>query len=109
MFGTAAEYRTINGLKPDAKKHLIFADIEPVCIDSIGIEFQMFDKFGHFVNIFQKKKYFVQNTGYPVRGAKRLQLNMFLKRINQIDVTEKLQTALFPVCIQFIAIMKFNI
>lgn len=99
MFGTAAEYRTINGLKPDAKKHLIFADIEPVCIDSIGIEFQMFDKFG----------YFVQNTGYPVRGAKRLQLNMFLKRINQIDVTEKLQTALFPVCIQFIAIMKFSI
>lgn len=64
----------------------------------------MFDKFGHFVNIFQQKKYFVQNTGYPVRGAKRLQLNMFLKRINQIDVTEKLQTALFPVCIQFIAI-----
>lgn len=32
MLGTAAEYRTVDGLKPDAKKHLIFADIEPVCI-----------------------------------------------------------------------------
>ncbi|XP_031619587.1 sensory neuron membrane protein 2 [Contarinia nasturtii] len=37
------------------------------------------------------------NTGYPIRGAKRLQLNMFLKKINSIDVTEKLKTYLFPI------------
>lgn len=70
MFGTAAEYRTVNGLKPDAKKHLIFADIEPVCINSIGIEFQMFDKFGHFVNIFQKKKIFCSEYGISSERCK---------------------------------------
>lgn len=32
MLGTAPEYRTVNGLKPDPEKHLIFADIEPVRI-----------------------------------------------------------------------------
>lgn len=42
-------------------------------------------------------KFHSQNTGYPVRGAKRLQLNMFVKKINQIDVTEKLKTYLFPI------------
>lgn len=31
MLGAAAEYRTVDGLHPDPKKHLIFADIEPVC------------------------------------------------------------------------------
>ncbi|XP_055324872.1 sensory neuron membrane protein 2 [Sitodiplosis mosellana] len=37
------------------------------------------------------------NTGYPLRGAKRVQLNMFIKKINQIDVTEQLQTCLLPI------------
>lgn len=31
MLGTAAEYQTVDGLQPDPNKHLIFADIEPVC------------------------------------------------------------------------------
>lgn len=30
MLGAAAEYRTVGGLNPDEKKHVIFADIEPV-------------------------------------------------------------------------------
>lgn len=32
MLGAAPEYQTVNGLTPDPEKHLIFADIEPVCI-----------------------------------------------------------------------------
>lgn len=38
-----------------------------------------------------------QHTGYPVRAAKRVQLNMFIKPINQIEVTEKLKTVLMPI------------
>lgn len=30
MFGAAAEYQTVKGIHPDANKHTIFADIEPV-------------------------------------------------------------------------------
>lgn len=43
------------------------------------------------------KQFLFQHTGYPVKGGKRVQLNMFLKRINQIDITEKLKTTLMPI------------
>lgn len=39
----------------------------------------------------------LQHTGYPVRAAKRVQLNMFIKKVNQIDVTQKLPTVLLPI------------
>lgn len=39
----------------------------------------------------------MQHTGYPVQGGKRVQLNMFLKKINQIDMTQNLKTVLMPV------------
>lgn len=32
-----------------------------------------------------------------MRAAKRVQLNMFIKKVNQIDVTQKLPTALLPI------------
>lgn len=32
-----------------------------------------------------------------MRAAKRVQLNMFIKKVNQIDVTEKLPTVLLPI------------
>lgn len=32
-----------------------------------------------------------------MRAAKRVQLNMFIKKVNQVDVTEKLLTALMPI------------
>lgn len=32
-----------------------------------------------------------------MRAAKRAQLNMFIKKVNQIDVTQKLPTALLPI------------
>lgn len=32
-----------------------------------------------------------------MRAAKRVQLNMFIKKVNQIDVTEKLPTVLMPI------------
>lgn len=50
MFGTAPEYRTVNGLRPDAKKHLIFADIEPVCSDEHLIEVFLSIHFSLFSN-----------------------------------------------------------
>lgn len=39
----------------------------------------------------------LQNTGYPVRGNKRIQLNMFLKKIDEIDITQNIQTCLMPI------------
>lgn len=39
----------------------------------------------------------MQHTGYPVRAAKRVQLNMFLKKVNQIPVTDKLKTLMCPI------------
>lgn len=32
-----------------------------------------------------------------MRAAKRVQLNMFIKKVNQIDVTQKLPTVLMPI------------
>lgn len=49
------------------------------------------------VFFFSRSNICVQHTGYPVRAAKRAQLNMFIKKVNQIDVTQKLPTALLPI------------
>lgn len=40
---------------------------------------------------------FLQNTGYPIRGGKRVQFNMFLRAIDQIDITKNLLTVLLPI------------
>lgn len=44
MLGTEDVYRTVIGQNPDMEKHLIFADIEPVC------EFKQQQIFLHFSN-----------------------------------------------------------
>ena len=39
----------------------------------------------------------MQHTGTPLRGGKKVQFNMFLRKIDRITVTENLRTTLFPV------------
>lgn len=39
----------------------------------------------------------LQYTGYPLRGGKRVQFNMFVRQIDQIDITKNLKTALLPI------------
>lgn len=38
-----------------------------------------------------------QNTGYPLRGYKRAQFNMFVRKVDQIDFTNKLKTFVMPI------------
>ncbi|XP_067646318.1 sensory neuron membrane protein 2 isoform X2 [Eurosta solidaginis] len=66
MLGASNEYtKMIKGLRPDAKKHQTFVDVQHL-------------------------------TGTPLQGGKRVQFNMFLKSINQIQITENLPTVLMP-------------
>nr|QGW45473.1 sensory neuron membrane protein 2 [Bradysia odoriphaga] len=37
------------------------------------------------------------NTGYPLRGYKRAQLNMFVRKVDKIDFTKNLKTVLMPI------------
>ncbi|CAO1333390.1 unnamed protein product [Diamesa hyperborea] len=36
------------------------------------------------------------NTGYPLRGGKKIQFNMFIRKIERITLTDRLKTTLFP-------------
>lgn len=38
-----------------------------------------------------------QHTGTPLRGGKKVQFNMFLRKIDRISLTENLRTSLMPV------------
>lgn len=126
MLGAAPEYRTVGGLYPDVDKHQTFADIEPVSNDQHNFcpsryctkdnkTASVFLYRWHISILFfclfsakskqcailhasvSKQKRTRQNTGYPVVGSKRVQMNMFLRPVDQIDMTEKVKVSLFPV------------
>uniref|UniRef100_A0A240SWY4 lysozyme n=1 Tax=Glossina morsitans morsitans TaxID=37546 RepID=A0A240SWY4_GLOMM len=76
MLGASNEYTsTVRGLKPDAKKHQTYVDVQQVKEQT-------------------EKKFLL--TGTPLQGGKRVQFNMFLKTINRITITENLTTVLMP-------------
>lgn len=39
----------------------------------------------------------IQHTGVPLRGGKRVQFNMFLRKVDSIALTKRLRTTLFPI------------
>lgn len=40
---------------------------------------------------------FQQHTGVPLRGGKRVQFNMFVRKVDSIALTKNLRTTLFPI------------
>lgn len=50
----------------------------------------------HIIRCITEFIIFLQLTGTPLQGGKRVQFNMFLKPINQITLTENLTTSLVP-------------
>lgn len=61
MLNTAPEYSTVSGLHPNEDKHLIFADIEPVCINHCQFLFPIFAKNPELLIILRNLKYIKKN------------------------------------------------
>lgn len=104
MLGVAEEYTAlIDGMDPEPERHQIFVDVEPVsrteacvCVSNKQLNPSVAILYGStfpFVSFLP----FIQYTGTPLNGGKRVQFNMFLRRIDAIKLTDRLQPTLFPV------------